>query len=310
MSTKSETIQFAAEAPTSRNRSSAPFKLLIVDDDDDVHIATKQVLRPYYTAQSAPIFLHAYNSIDAHQLLTANRDIAVILLDVVMETTDAGLTLINTIRSDLQLSRTQIILRTGQPGHAREDAVVTEYAINGYLNKSSLTPASLFSAITTAHRTYSLLCKEALMSAALEALLSTTVEHVGDQSLDGFTLDSMAHMAAMFETPNSGLVLRRSRPDQPMTVTTTTPEFSNLSGLRLESIGDKALRERIESCLQTKESIIDNQAATLFFPSTHSATSVMHVPRETKSGPRGPVDEQLLGLMMTTYASVSDKLAR
>ena len=310
MIAKSETIQFAAETPIRGYRSSAPFKLLVVDDDDDVHVVTKQALRPYYTAQTAPTFLHAYNSIDAHQLLAANRDIAVILLDIVMETADAGLTLINTIRSDLQLSRTQIILRTGQPGRAREDAVVAEYAINGYLSKSTLTPASLFSAITTAHRAYSLLCKEALMSAALEALLSTTVEHVGDQSLDGFTLDSMAHLAAMFETPSAGLVLRRSQPDQPMTVTTTTPEFSSLSGLCLESIGDQALRQRIENCLQTRESIIDNQAATLFLPGTRSAASVMHVPLETNSGQRSPVDRHLLDLMVTTYGAVSDKLGR
>jgi hypothetical protein len=43
-----------------------------------------------------------------------------VLLDVVMETADAGLLLVDYIRRELGLSATRIVLRTGQPGYAPE----------------------------------------------------------------------------------------------------------------------------------------------------------------------------------------------
>jgi len=308
MAMNSETIQYIAEEPAVlRGRPAASFTILIVDDDDDVHVTTKRTLNPFYTSNNAPNFLHAYNSIEAFKILSENRDIAIILLDVVMETTSAGLTLINTIRNDLQLSRTQIILRTGQPGHAREDDVVTDYAINGYLSKASLTPARLFSAITTAHRAYTQLCKQAALSAALEALLATTAQHVGDQSLDGFTLDSMAHMAVILDTPNAGLVLRRNQANQAV-VAVTTKEFSSLSGLSLNAIGDDALRDRIETCLRKQETIIDPQAATFFLPGSSSSPAVMHVPRAPGNLSDRPVEQQLVDLAINNYVRVSGKL--
>ena len=50
------------------------------------------------------------------ELLAQPIDIAVVLLDVVMETDSAGLELVDFIRKELRNETVRIILRTGQPG--------------------------------------------------------------------------------------------------------------------------------------------------------------------------------------------------
>ena len=97
-----------------------PWLVLIVDDDRDVHETTEFALNGVLIQGRPLMFLHAFSGAEALQLLRTEAHIAVILLDVVMETDDAGLRIIRTIREDLGLLHTRIILRTGQPGYAPE----------------------------------------------------------------------------------------------------------------------------------------------------------------------------------------------
>ena len=73
---------------------------------------------------------------------------SLVLLDVVMETVDAGLKLVNIIRNDLHNSSLRIVLRTGQPGYAPEQLVSNEFVIDGYTTKSKLTRSILVSVLT------------------------------------------------------------------------------------------------------------------------------------------------------------------
>jgi diguanylate cyclase len=66
-------------------------------------------------------------------------DFAVVLLDAVMETEDAGLAAVKEIRERPGMGITRIILRTGQPGQAPEMETVTRFDINDYKAKRELT---------------------------------------------------------------------------------------------------------------------------------------------------------------------------
>lgn len=304
----SDAVQFANELPATPSRlAQSTFKLLIVDDDRDVHLITKQVLAMFYPPDEQPNYFHAYNSLDAYTILAWERDIAVVLLDVVMESTDAGLRLIRDIRNDLNLSRTQIILRTGQPGMASEDDVIANYEINGYLAKSDLTPSKLFSAITTARRAYRQLCKEAHGTTAANAPIETASPSANELEIEAFTLKAMMQFAALFKTPCMGFVLRRLLPGQPLTVTATTPEFSNLSGLTLQAIQDRQFSDRVEFCLATRESVIDQEAATLFVPGSQLPPTVIHLIRETDSV---SVEKRALDILIANFVTGMEKLVQ
>jgi response regulator RpfG family c-di-GMP phosphodiesterase len=130
------------------------YKLLIVDDEQEVHTLTRLVLKNYEFEGRGLKLLSAYSGVGARQVLRDNPDVAVILLDVVMETEDSGLQLIRHIREELQDRKVRIILRTGQPGQAPELEVVAQYDINDYKAKTELTSQKLYTAVTSALRSW------------------------------------------------------------------------------------------------------------------------------------------------------------
>ena len=116
-----------------------PWRVLVVDDDADVHEVTRFSLGSVRVLSRPLELLHAHSADEAKRILNEVPNIAVILLDVVMESEDAGLQLVKSVRQEQRLASTRIILRTGQPGHAPEAETITLYDINDYKTKSELT---------------------------------------------------------------------------------------------------------------------------------------------------------------------------
>jgi signal transduction histidine kinase len=148
-------IVFADETPEeSSEKVLEPWKLMIVDDDEAVHDMTRQVLEDFSFEHRGLTNLNVYSGKDAMRLIQEHPDIALVLLDVVMETDHAGLEVVRYIREELQNTFVRIILYTGQPGQAPERWVIREYDINDYRLKSTLTAKELYTAITSALRSY------------------------------------------------------------------------------------------------------------------------------------------------------------
>ena len=127
-----------------------PWVVLVVDDDRNVHDTTLLALRDARIAGRPLRFLHAYSAAEALTTVAANPDIAVVLLDVVMETDNAGLQLVAAIRGEPGRGDIKIIIRTGQPGYASESYVTRNFSVDGYLTKAKLTRGMLLEAIAKA----------------------------------------------------------------------------------------------------------------------------------------------------------------
>ena len=131
-----------------------PWRLLVVDDEEDVHSVTQLVLDGM-NFEGRPIeILSAYSAKEARELLAREKNIAVILLDVVMETDDAGLQLVKFIREHLKDKNVRIILRTGESQQAPEESVIIDYDINDYKSKNELTAQRLFTTVIASLRAY------------------------------------------------------------------------------------------------------------------------------------------------------------
>lgn len=135
-------------------RPSQAWKILIIDDEKDVHDVTRLALRRLIFDDRGIAFLSAYSALEAKKALYDHPDIAVMLLDVVMEDENAGLDLIREIRKTMGNSMVRIILRTGHPGQAPEENVTIEYDINDYREKNELTSQKLKTSVITALRSY------------------------------------------------------------------------------------------------------------------------------------------------------------
>jgi PAS domain S-box-containing protein len=131
-----------------------PWKILMVDDEEEVHLSSKLLLKNFTFEDKPLTFLSAYSAAEAKRLMADNPDIAIIFLDVVMEEDDAGLKLVEYIRKVLKNSSVRIVLRAGQPGQAPEATVILNYDINDYKTKVELTYEKLVSTVKTALRSY------------------------------------------------------------------------------------------------------------------------------------------------------------
>lgn len=131
----------------------APWKILIADDDQDVHLATRMALRGLNFRGRGLEFIDAYSGAETLARLQANPDTAIVFLDVIMETEDAGLAAARQIR-DCGLSLVRIIIRTGFPGQAPERQVIVDYDIHDYKEKTGLSVQTLFTVVISALRAY------------------------------------------------------------------------------------------------------------------------------------------------------------
>lgn len=125
----------------------SPWKILIADDDANVHDTTVLALSGVEIHGKPLEFLHAFSAKEAKEVAVNHPDTSLILLDVVMETVDAGLKLVNILREELSRKDLRIVLRTGQPGYAQEN-IMGQYAIDGYATKSKLTRTILISMLS------------------------------------------------------------------------------------------------------------------------------------------------------------------
>jgi diguanylate cyclase (GGDEF)-like protein len=142
------------ETPSDLPKDEGRWKILVVDDERQVHEVTRLALKNFKFEDKPLEIISAYSGQEAQVILTQHPDTAVLLLDVVMETKYAGLDLVKHIRESLNNLFVRIILRTGQPGEAPEISIIKDYDINDYKTKTELTQQKLFSSLVTAIRAY------------------------------------------------------------------------------------------------------------------------------------------------------------
>jgi PAS domain S-box-containing protein len=168
-----------------------PWKIMIVDDDLDIHEVTRLALTDF-TFQERPLeFVSAYSGFQARELIEENTDTALILLDVVMEEDDSGLRFVEYVRNELKNKMVRIVLRTGQPGMAPERNVTQEYDINDYKTKSELTSSKLFNMTVSSLRSFQALQEVEMGREALAHLNAELEKKTNDLANNALLLETI-----------------------------------------------------------------------------------------------------------------------
>lgn len=157
-STDRTVYQFPGKRRGQSQPGKQPWKILLVDDEADVHNIIDLILRDFSFDERPVQLLKAKSATHARKLLAAHPEIAVAIVDVVMETEHAGLELVRHIRHDLGNHAMRIILHTGQPGLAPEHEIIYAYEINDYRTKGELTEQRFLTCFVTALRSYRDIC--------------------------------------------------------------------------------------------------------------------------------------------------------
>ena len=182
---------FAEEDEVEEKPIEASWKILIVDDEIEIHNITKLALKEFTFENKLIKFISAYSGKEAKEMIQAHPDIALILLDVVMETEEAGLEVVKYIRDILDNQIVRIILRTGQPGQVPEDVVIVSYDINDYKTKTELTNKKLFTTVVTALRAFRSLTQIEASKSELEKIAAASARFVPREFLRFLKIESI-----------------------------------------------------------------------------------------------------------------------
>lgn len=198
--------------PEPQEEQLPPWIVGIIDDEPSVHDATKLALKNISLYGRKLEFHSAYSGKEGFEMVQNNPDMALILLDVVMETDDAGLLLVDRIRGELNNQLLQIVLRTGQAGYAPEEDVIIRYEINSYKNKSELTRNKLFTTLATGLRSYQMLQAIEQSRNGLRAVISASASLIQERSVFEFSSGVLQQIDALFGLSADSLFCVSQRP--------------------------------------------------------------------------------------------------
>ncbi|MCV6636333.1 ATP-binding protein [Candidatus Albibeggiatoa sp. nov. NOAA] len=187
-------ISLTRKKPLPEPSHQPPWKILVVDDDADVRKLAHLNLKGFEFEGRTLQFFDAKTAQEAREVLEQEPDIAVALIDVVMETEDAGLKLVEHIRYDLHNHFIRLIIRTGQPGVAPERTVIDNYDIDDYKDKTELTAQKLYTAMRSALKSYRDLLIIDSNRRGLQRILDTTPSLYKPQNITEFFDNVLQHI--------------------------------------------------------------------------------------------------------------------
>lgn len=296
-----ETASVLAESGQAGHR----WKILVADDEPEVHQVTQMVLRDFrFDGQALQIF-SAYSGAEAREILRAHPDIALALLDVVMEEDHAGLNLVRFIREELQNFSVRIVLRTGQPGQAPEESVIRDYDINDYKNKTELTSIKLKTLLYAALRAY----RDIIAIERNRAGLERAIEAIGHV----FESNNLVELASAVLTQITGLlglegdavycnvlsaVASKETPGK-LEVLAATPNYFQEADGEVEAVIPREVQTKIRLALGEHHSLNLGDQFVGYYTTRRGSENVLYV---KLSQPLSPMDYQLLDVFSHNVA--------
>jgi diguanylate cyclase (GGDEF)-like protein len=295
MTASGEWVEFLGDESAANAPDIAePWKVLIVDDDPDVHRATEFALRGARVLDRPLAFLHADTAAQALRLLRGTPDVAVILLDVVMETDHAGLALVHEVRQTLGLHEARIILRTGQPGYAPEIETICNYDINDYKTKNELTRTKLLTAVIAAVRSYDQLRRLEDSRSGLRKIVQACNDFISQQGIREFSEGVITQLASLIGIEPAGLVCAHADAGEPPSsgvVIAAAGRCAAYLNRRLDEIDDTRVAESLRRTFAGGRTQVTPHHVTLHFSGRHGRSFAAYV---ESTAPLKQVDEHLL----------------
>ncbi|MFT5295385.1 MAG: diguanylate cyclase (GGDEF)-like protein [Colwellia sp.] len=254
------------------NGNGETWKVLIVDDDPEIHSVTQLALSDLVVLGKNLEYIHAYSGRDACQLIEEHLDIVLVLLDVVMETDDAGLNVVKHIRETLQRQDIRIVLRTGQPGYAPEESVIKDYDINDYKTKTELTRRKLVTTVYAAIRSYQQIHSVNQNRIGLEKIISAAAELLELHRIHEYAEGVLIQLNLLSDSQSSifcarGLGIIEGTDDLSLHVLGQVGHNEALIDKKVSSIDDNLLQERISSGFTQRKNNYGSDFAVLYLAS-------------------------------------------
>ena len=260
-----------------RAEQSRRWKIAVIDDEPAVHEGTRYALSDYQLHGQGLEILSAYSAVEGRRLMRSHPDVAVVLLDVIMESDTAGLELVEFIRGDLKNDTVRIILRTGQPGQAPERRVIVDYDINDYKAKTELTADKLFTALTAALRGYQQLQRMVETRRGLEIIIDAASTLFDFKSMQRLAEGVLTQIASLLNVDCAGiLVLREPQSlQESFSVLAGSGCYSRFTGADGSQSIDHDLRQLVEEAFVRRQHEFSAQRSVLYIQTVSGSEVVV-----------------------------------
>ncbi len=244
----------------------AAWKVAVIDDDPAVHEGTRFALYDYSLNGQGIEIISAYSAEEGRELMRSTPSIAVILLDVVMETDDAGLALVDYIRTQLKNETVRIILRTGQPGQAPERRVIVDYDINDYKAKTELTADKLFTALTAALRSHQQLQRMVETRRGLEMIIEGASTLFDFKSMQLLAEGVLTQIASLLNVDCGGILVLRDGgdPQEKFSILAGSGCYRHFAGAAGAGTLEPALRQAVQNAFERRAHEFHHKLSVLY----------------------------------------------
>ena len=262
------------------------WKVLIVDDEPEVHAVTKLALSDFLFNGKSLEFVSAYSGEEAKQAFNIHVDIAVVLLDVVMEEDDSGLKVAEYIRDELHNHFCRIILRTGQPGQAPEKDVIINYDINDYKSKTELTSQKLFTVVISALRSYNDIIVIEENRAGLQKIVEASADLFCAKSLEIFIQGIVQQLSSILGCSQDAAYLTSAvATPQPVYLADSDQlyvfagngEYANHEGKPIEDVVDEVKMSSCRKALKERSIVYADDHLVAFCDSKARRSSLLYL---------------------------------
>lgn len=284
--------------------TSSYWKVLIVDDDPEIHAVTQLALSDLVVLGRKLEYIHAYSGEQAREMLAEHDDIVLVLLDVVMESDDAGLQVVRFIREQLDRQDTRIVLRTGQPGYAPEESVIKDYDINDYKTKTELTRRKLVTTVYAAIRSYQQIATVNENRQGLETIVSAATELFECYSIQDYAQQVLAQLSNLLGNIEQAVFCARGQGKVADADDLSLYTFGQIGlsgvlvGQKLETMRDDEMVVLANQAFGQKKHII-NQEHAAFFLSSGARKAVICFALEQELS---AVQQQLIEVFLTNIS--------
>lgn len=250
----------------SEDSNARKWKIAVIDDDPAVHDGTRFALSDYSLNGQGLEILSAYSAAEGRKLMAEHRDVAAVLLDVIMETDVAGLELVEFIRNEIRNETVRIILRTGQPGQAPERRVIVQYDINDYKAKTELTADKLFTSLTAALRSYQQLERMVQTRRGLEIIIDAASTLYDFKSMQRLAEGVLTQLASLLNVDCAGILVLRDNGgvDPELSVLAGSGCYSRFIGTTSSKALDPELREMVEAAFQRRKNEFADHRSVIY----------------------------------------------
>ena len=264
---------FAEEVESSSADTEWPWKVMIVDDEKAVHEVTLMALDGVKFDGRPVEFISCYSAKEAREKLQQHSDIALVLLDVVMEQDDAGLALVRYIREDMGNHLTRIVLRTGQPGQAPEKNIIVDYDINDYKEKTELTATKLFTLMYASLRAYHDIKTIEASRLGLKHIIDASADFFRLSSLERFAKGVLDQLSAFIQTNPAALYIKKDPvegvaltfSEQGWRVISGSGKYGNFSNAELNQVLPKQAIHKLEQAQHSRTNVLEEGYLISYF---------------------------------------------